>query len=144
MKKTALLLIIHDDKFVLFKRSPYNQTFVNQYGLIGGEINHNESAREAIKREAKEEISINLTNVDFIKKYYFKNEIIFLYYTEIESLNGISLNKEHDSFKEFTIDEMENDSSVIKTNITFANDYIKKYNPTLDKLNLRTIINKDY
>ena len=66
------LIIINKDKTkVLFqKRSNNKDLYPNMWDIsVGGHIMSKESDKEAVKRELKEELGIEFTNIEFVKKY---------------------------------------------------------------------------
>lgn len=128
MKQVSLIIITHNDNYLLFKRSKLNHQFINLYGLVGGEIEDGETPEEAAKREAKEEINLNLPKLKKVKKYIYKHNILNVFYTEIENIDDIELNAEHTEFKEFTLDEIIDNKEVIPTTIKMINDYLDKSN----------------
>lgn len=86
---------------------------IQQYGkknnvLVAGYINKGENAEEAVVREVKEEIGLNVTVHDFNKSEYFKNTntlmINFSCVVDNESLDGID-KKEVDKAEWFSFEE---------------------------------------
>lgn len=81
--------------------------------LPGGRLNLKENSKDAIAREIKEELGINLEyrlvsieeNIAKEKKLHM---IEFVYYAEIEDFNGIKLDGDWDKFKIIDIADIEN------------------------------------
>ena len=71
-KPTVAGIIINNSKILLTKRSKVISE-AEKWCLPGGHIEFNETAKQAIKREIKEELGINTTKQEFI--FYF-DEII--------------------------------------------------------------------
>ena len=66
------LIIINKDKtkVLLQKRSSNKDLYPNMWDIsVGGHIMSKESDKEAVKRELREELGIEFTNIEFIKKY---------------------------------------------------------------------------
>ena len=64
-------IIINDEgKVLLQKRSANNQFFPNHWGLVGGWMEWGETVEDALKREAQEEVGVEIEVVKFIGKYY--------------------------------------------------------------------------
>ena len=60
------LLLIQDGNIFLLKT---HNDFGEEYTLIGGHVEPNESLKKALKREVKEEIGINIEEKSLILKY---------------------------------------------------------------------------
>lgn len=132
IKKVALLLIKIKNKFLFFKRSEFETTNPNKYGMLGGGIEKNETPKQAIIREVKEEANVDLKNFKFFKKYiYNKTTELNIFYTEKFPINEIKLDKkEHTSFELFSLKEILNNEEMISTNKKIIKDFLNK-----DKLN---------
>ncbi len=128
MRKVSLIIIIFNDKYLLFKRSKLNHEFKNLYGLIGGGIEEGETPKEAAIREAQEEINIDLPNIKHLKNYKFDNSFLNVFYAKINNIDDIKLNSEHTEFDMFTLDELSNNPDVIPTTPKIINDYLDKSN----------------
>ena len=108
MKKTAGALIKKDGKFLLLKRAN-TKIFNNYWTMPGGKIENNESPKDAVKREVKEE-----TNLDF-KPTFFKiyNEDFpkFDWKAKVRIFHGefigtVGINEESSEFRWFSPDEI--------------------------------------
>lgn len=66
--------IITNEKgqILLIKRSDNSRTFPNTYGLVGGWMEWNETVQDAVKREVKEEIGVEIEIIKFLGKYFDK------------------------------------------------------------------------
>ena len=128
MREVSLIIIIYNDKFLLFKRSNKNHTHQNQYGFVGGGIENNETDEQAAIREAKEEINLNLSNLTKLKNYTFEGSNLHVFYAKINDISNIKLNPEHTDYKLFTLDEIKNNPEVISTTAKMIQDYLDKTN----------------
>lgn len=110
---------------------------IKQYGrdfnvLVAGYINKGESAEEAVKREVKEELGLNVKDISFNKTEYFEPSntlmINFSCVAYSEDLSGI--NHEVDEAKWFTFDEavkeVKQASLAQKFLVNFINNYYQK------------------
>lgn len=64
--KSAVYIILKDNNKVLFQRRKNTELYLNKLGLPAGHIKPLENAFEAIKREVKEEINIDVEKEDII------------------------------------------------------------------------------
>lgn len=67
-------VIIVDEKgrILLIKRSDQEKTFPGKWGIPGGLIEWGETVEQALKREAMEEIGVEIEVVRFVGRYYDK------------------------------------------------------------------------
>lgn len=66
-------IIINDNnQILLVKRATTSRNYPNTWGLVSGWIECNETAAEACKREAREEIGVEIEIVKYIGRYYDK------------------------------------------------------------------------
>ena len=67
----ASSIILNDEgKILLMKRAEQCSAFPGCWGLVGGFLDWGETAEEGLKREAEEEIGVELTDIKFIGRYY--------------------------------------------------------------------------
>ncbi|MBN2095729.1 MAG: NUDIX hydrolase [Candidatus Aenigmarchaeota archaeon] len=66
--------IITDEKgyLLLVKRSEESKVFPGFWGLVSGHVEWNETVKEALAREAQEEIGVELEVIRFTGRYYDK------------------------------------------------------------------------
>ena len=115
------LIIMNKDKtkVLLQKRSNTKDLYPNTWDIsVGGHIMSKESDKEAVKRELKEELGIESSNIELVKKYREElnnngvdsKEIVSLFIMQIdENVEKFKLQKEEVSnIKWFTKIEMEN------------------------------------
>lgn len=64
------LIIINDDNDVfLVKRSSNTHHFPNSWSFPGGKIDENEDKEDALRREIKEELNVEISEMRFFKSY---------------------------------------------------------------------------
>ncbi len=66
----ANIFINDDGNLLLMKRSQNSKTYPGLWGLVGGFLDWGETGEEAAKREAKEEIGVEIEVIKFIGRYY--------------------------------------------------------------------------
>jgi len=81
----------NDDKLLLMKRSGKSKAYPGYWCLVGGFLDWGETGEEGAKREAREEIGVEVKIEKFIGRYYntphpFKKNVISLpHYSKITS-----------------------------------------------------------
>jgi len=65
----GIILVGNKDRVLLQHRDNNTSWCPNHWGVFGGQIEKGESPEQAVRREIKEEIGIELTNLEFFKKY---------------------------------------------------------------------------
>ncbi len=92
------LLLIHDNKVLLLRR--INTGYADgKYGLPSGHLEDNETIREGIKREAKEEIGIEIDVNDLTLVHTMhrrENDIRVDFFFEVSTYEGTPINNEPD------------------------------------------------
>ncbi len=81
----SLIALVNNENEVLIGKRPAKNNFPELWEFPGGKIKNNENPEQAIIREAKEEIGINLTKsclapLSFSTYKYREDEIILLLY----------------------------------------------------------------
>ena len=122
----SLLLIVKNNQFLLFKRD-MNGSHAGMYGFAGGTSEKNETPIETLIREVKEEIGMDIYNVQFLKRYNNKGKIMNMFFTIDNEFNDqdIRLSEEHTAWKYFTYYEIPQSKEVIPTTIGIVNDFLK-------------------
>jgi 8-oxo-dGTP diphosphatase len=122
----SLLLIVKNNQFLLFKRD-MSGSHAGMYGFVGGTAEKNETPTETLIREVKEEIGMDIYNVNFLKRYNHKGKIMNMFYMVDNDFNDqdIRLSDEHTGWKYFTYYELTQSREVIPTTISIVNDFLK-------------------
>lgn len=65
------IIIVNDEGMVLLeRRAAQMNTYPMYWGLPGGWVEWNETAYDALKREAREELGVEIEVIKFVGKYY--------------------------------------------------------------------------
>src|SRR3989338_5027867 len=154
-KATVTAIIIKDNKILLLKRN--QEPFKGMWDLPGGFMQEKETPKEALIREMKEELALDIVNITFIKilpgTYYWKDQEVpvsgHFYLTE---LNGdITLDEENSeyqfvSLKDINLSDIAFDSNQkmvgwLKENFTFDLERVKEL---MRQLDATAIFNEQY
>lgn len=85
------IFVDQEGKLLLMKRAEQCFTFPGYWGLVGGFIDPGETPEEAAKREAKEEVGVEIEVMKFVGRYYntttpsYGNVISLPHYSKIIS-----------------------------------------------------------
>ncbi|MGD1713019.1 NUDIX domain-containing protein [Dapis sp. BLCC M172] len=71
-----ILLVLRDDKNYI--------PFPNTWNLLGGFLENDESPEECIRREIREEIEIELGNINFFQKYNIYDREHYIFWKQID------------------------------------------------------------
>lgn len=102
MKRGVNIIIVdNQNRILILKRSPNVEFSPNSWDLPGGKVEDNESLKEAIKREAKEESGLDVESEDnYFYVFHYPNEKINVYAFRTKLIGGnIQLNEEHTEFR---------------------------------------------
>lgn len=103
MKQVSAYILCDDNnRVLLMHRTSDAPTDPNYWGLFGGKIEKGETPEMAVKREAKEELRIELKNVRLFKTYKQKDEYG-------EQIRHIFVGKLKHSIKKLKKQQMEGD-----------------------------------
>ena len=72
MMSAIYVLRDKNGKILLQHRDKNTKRFPNYWGFFGGKVEKEESPEEAVKREAREELDIELKDLKLFKEYEFK------------------------------------------------------------------------
>ena len=132
------ILVDEDEKIFLFKRSKTVKHFPNLYEFPGGKLSDNETKKQALIRELKEEINIEVQDKDVISfknnKGLFKNIELSLFFI-IKWKNSIQINEKIHSKMikinhqdlHYVNDLIENDKTFISAIQRFMYTEYKRY-----------------
>ncbi len=96
MKGSAVAILDDDSNMLLLLRSEKSRWMPKKWGLPGGKIESGETAEEAVIRETKEEASLNIQNLTYLKD--LSNKSVDLFYTT--SYDGdVQIDFEHDDYE---------------------------------------------
>lgn len=89
-------IIMQDDQILLIKQYGQDRNI-----LVAGYINYQESAEEALKREIKEEVGLDVVSYEFNQsRYYEKSNTLMLNFV-VRTKGEVIINEEIDSFEWF-------------------------------------------
>jgi len=94
-KGAVFVLRDKEERILLQHRDEKTSRYPNHWGFFGGELKGNENPEEAVRREAKEELEIDLKNLKLFKSFklkdkygFMRNEFLFIASLDF-SLNGL-------------------------------------------------------
>ena len=96
MKGSAVAILDDDSSMLLLLRSAKSGWMPKKWGLPGGKIEFGETAEEAVIRETKEETSLSIQNLTYLKD--FSNKAVDLFYTTSYDGN-VQIDFEHDDYE---------------------------------------------
>ena len=126
MKDAIAVVIKRDEKYLLIKRA--KKDFAENYWCpITGEVENKETQKQAVIREAKEEMGLEVEPVRKVWECPTADEQYLLHWWEAKILNeNIKVNP--DEVKEskwVDVDEMQNIGKMFKADIKFFKDIAK-------------------
>ena len=92
LKTVSVVLFQEGEKILIQDRKPWDK-YGYDYGFFGGKIEQDETPEQTLKREIKEELGIELTNLKFlrhIKKQIPKLDLEIEYYLHLASLPNMN------------------------------------------------------
>jgi 8-oxo-dGTP pyrophosphatase MutT (NUDIX family) len=132
VRSVSILLPYNSKGEVLLQhRTPDASYYPNCWGFFGGGIEEGETPKEALKREAREELQLDLGGVKFFKRYEIKEEdgirerFLYLIPTKMTLDQLKSQQREGDGIGFFTTEEVK--KLKINPHIRFIFDEVKKY-----------------
>jgi 8-oxo-dGTP pyrophosphatase MutT (NUDIX family) len=127
------IIINEENKFLILKRTNYSNNGENQWDFPGGSVNQDECVNNSIKREANEELQIELIETEVFKinsgKGIPSGQFIFVLFAskKYNLKDGIKLSHEHSEYKWISLDEMNNYKFYLRDNIMDdVRNYIRK------------------
>lgn len=128
------VLINEKNEFLILKRTDYkNDGTGDLWDIPGGSVDENEDVNLAVKREAREELQIEINetkvfNIDSGKGIPSGQFIFVLFASKDYDLKeGIQLSHEHSEYKWISVDEIDNYKYYLKENrLEAIRNYLKK------------------
>ena len=122
----AVIIAIHKDDKLLMARHSYNTRV--KYALIAGFVEMGESIEEAVHREVKEEVGINVKNLKYMgsQPWPFPNSLMCAYKAEYDSGEIMVDGNEILKAKWFSKDEIEDNDSDISIYSLLIDDFKNK------------------
>lgn len=133
------VVLLHNNKILLTKRAPNVEIAPNVWNVPAGKVKYLETPIEALYREGKEEINVDVKFLRELGVRAFKSdnkeeEIYRLVYTYLVKVNdeeilNLALNSEHVEYKWVSRDEIKNPifntlNPALKNIILSLNEYI--------------------
>lgn len=103
-------IILHNNRVLILRRSDDDKINPGKWEFVGGKINFNENLEDALKREVKEETSIDIEVGDILYATNYKtssdrNDVVIVYKCKAID-DHVRLSKEHTDYKWVTEDEL--------------------------------------
>jgi 8-oxo-dGTP diphosphatase len=106
-------ILIHDDKYLLLKRSPKQEFQAGHWDCVTGRVEQGEGFEEAARREVMEEVGVEI-NIDFLigTSHFYRGEAIpenelvgVVYACSTDTPNAIRHSHEHSEYRWMTAAE---------------------------------------
>ena len=104
MKQLVVGMLVDEDRFLIGRRKPDNKNYPDMWELPGGKIEEDESPWEAINREWKEELDINIRVLHQIPEREMLETMVFPYIIRYES--GKAKKNDHSDIKFIKLSEI--------------------------------------
>ncbi len=108
----ALVMLVRGDSVLMLKRSTMSKFAPGAYSLPGGRVEQNETFRQAVAREVKEELGIIIQEDDlaFVHTFYRKgaDDELVAFVFQCKKWQGDLINKEPEKHEEFRWIEFDN------------------------------------
>ncbi len=125
----VVLAIIENDNKILFQKTSKAKGSI--YALPGGHVQMGETSKEAIIHELKEEMNLNIEDINLFKTYKYETAFKDVYCAKNIKLENINLREEEVSdICYLTKDEILKfikENKIRKTNIDAINDYLNEH-----------------
>jgi len=104
MKQLVVGMLVDEDKFLIGRRKPDNKNYPDMWELPGGKIEDGETPWEAINREWKEELDINIRVIHQIPEREMLETMVYPFIIRYES--GKPKKNDHSDIKFIKISEL--------------------------------------
>lgn len=104
---SAIIIRDSDNKVFITKRSKNKEFSPNKWETVGGRIEENETPKQALIREIKEEIDSDIKSIKFFKDYYFDNRVFKTFIVKLSEEPQPNMD-DFDDFGWFSRDEINN------------------------------------
>ncbi|WP_323736177.1 NAD(+) diphosphatase [Methanosphaera sp. ISO3-F5] len=123
----AIIVTINNNDKLLMAKHSYHKT--HSYSLIAGFVEAGESIEEAVRREVKEEVGIEIKNIRYVKSqpWPFPNSLMLGFTADYDSGEIKVDGDEILEAKWFKPEEIEIPSSTISISSWLINEYIKNH-----------------
>ena len=101
--------LIRDGRVLLVRRSLSARHYPDVWDLFGGHVNRGESLEETLRREAREELGIDVLTLKWMDRIYDRVETAIVYLFTVSSWEGEPANAapgEHSEVRWFGADEL--------------------------------------
>ena len=102
-------ILIRDGTALLVHRSPLERAYPNVWDLFGGHVEDGESEEEALRREAREELGIELLAWEWLDQAYDPAVPAIVHVYAVLAWNGEPINaapEEHTDLRWFGVNEL--------------------------------------
>lgn len=104
MKRLVVGMLIDEDRFLIGRRKPDNKNYPDMWELPGGKIEEGETPWEAINREWKEELDINIRVLHQIPEREMLETMVYPFIIRYES--GKAKKNDHSDIKFIKISDI--------------------------------------
>ena len=103
------IIVLCCGELLLLRRANYIRKFGGKWSFPGGHIDSNETSKNAIIRELKEETGIIINDPIFFETYtYSNNDTSDIYFIKLIDKPVIKISREHAQFKWVDINDIDN------------------------------------
>ena len=139
-KATATGIIIQDNKLLLLKR--LEEPFAGMWDLPGGYMQEKEEPDATLRRELKEELRVEVSNLEFIRSFpgaalWKEQEFLILSLFYLVDLQGQEIdlnNKENSAYSWVSISELKSEDIAFDSNQEFVKWLKERFTFDLDRV----------
>ena len=110
--RTVVGFLYHNNKLLIARRSKHHTFLPGYYELPGGKVEEGEDLKDALKRELREELNVNVAVLESFHEFYYfvkgvkKLEIAFFVKLD-DDIGNLKLSREHDDLRWISAEEIE-------------------------------------